>query len=146
MELTTAQNQKLQKLVKAGNNQPTCAKELNVTPGQLGMKAFCDAQVAVGLVAKAPATEASCKKLRAAGARWELIAAQTGLSVASVKKNVGEGTSVGRGRPAAGGKAKTGKTAGKTGVNPVARGGKSKAAPARARTRAERAAKSGNPS
>lgn len=150
MELTTKQEAQLAKDVKAGKNQSECAKNLGVTPGQLGMLPFCKAQVAAGIFTKAPATEASFKKLREAGNRWELIAARTGATVGAIKAAVGDGTYIGRGRKpgtaststkATGAKA-TGKLAGrgKTGVQPVSN------KPARARTRAERAARSGNPS
>lgn len=143
-DLTTKQQQTLLKSVKAGKTQGAIATELGLTPGQLGMKAFCDAQVEAGLVPSAPGTETSVKKLRAAGARWELIAAQTSLSVAKVKELAGDATPVARGR-----KASNGSGSKATGVKVVAnaRGARGKtAAPARARTRAERAARSGNPS
>jgi hypothetical protein len=147
MELNAKQKQTLLKGVKAGKSQPEIARELGITPGQLSMKQFCEAQVESGQVSKAPATEASVKKLRAGGARFELIAAQTGMSVAKIKDIVGDAP-VKRGPKASEGKSAPAKSGrGRTGVQVVARGkGKPAGRPARARTRAERAARSGNPS
>jgi hypothetical protein len=154
MELTTKQSQLLISGIKKGKNQAEIARDLGVTPGQLSMAQFCKAQVEAGVVSTAPATEASVKKLRTGGARFELIAAQTGLSVAKIKEMLGKNDpGVSRGRKPGEGKAAAApaKGRGRTGVQPVARGKAGKATPAaarpaRARTRAERAARSGNPS
>jgi hypothetical protein len=143
-EINTA---KLDKLVKAGKTQAQCANELGISPGQLGMLNFGQAQVRVGLLKKAPATAASVKALRdKQGLRWEFIAAATGLSVAKVREAYGDKESyIGRGRKpgASNGKpaAAKGKTAASKGKTPA----KSKT-PVRNKTRAGRAAASGNPS
>lgn len=95
---------KLVKLVKQNNEitQGEAAQKLGIPIGQVSMLAFCQAKVEAGAVQKAPATQASVKKLRGEGDRWELIAARTGLSVAAVKahaENAGVlNTYTGRGR------------------------------------------------
>lgn len=76
---------KLVKLVKSGSTHSEAAEALGVTPGQLSMNVFCQAQVDAGLYKTGPASGASVVKMRGEGNRWELIAARTGLSVAAVK-------------------------------------------------------------
>lgn len=148
-DLTAKQNNDLIKNIKAGKNQAQCAEALGLTPGQLGMNKFCAAQVEAGIVSKAPATEKSVKSLRAGGARWELIAAQTGLSVAKARELAGDTSPVKRGPKQSGVQVTAGTkaTTGKANTRAAGKGGKTQAAtPPRARTRAERAARSGNPS
>lgn len=142
---------KLDKLVKAGKTQPECARELGVTPGQLNMLTFGKALVRTGKLSKAPATEASAKKLRKEGLRFEFISAATGLSVAKVKEITGDIAGPARGRKAGtSGSKKSGTSSSKAGGASKRGSASSKrktaAAPRRARTRAERAARSGNPS
>lgn len=67
--------------------QGKVAQKLGVTVGQVPMLLFSKAQVEAGVYTKAPATQASVKKLRNEGNRWELIAARTNLSVAQVKQH-----------------------------------------------------------
>lgn len=144
---------KIDKLVKAGKTQAQVAQALGVTPGQLGMLRYGQALVNTGQLKKAPGTAASVKQLRdKQGLRWEFIAAATGLSVAKVRETYGDKESyIGRGRKPNGaattGRASARKSGGNSAKN-TGRGsaGKGKTAPARARTRAARAAKSGNPS
>lgn len=148
---------KLVALVKKGKNQAECARELGVTAGQLGMLKYGQALVEAGKLKKAPATAKSVKELRdKESMRWEFIAARTGLSVAKVKELYGDKPSyVGRGPKPGGSKSKSAakSSAKKTGVRHVAtgkkktaaRGGRGATTP-RARTRAERAARSSNPS
>ena len=90
---------KVVKLAKAGKSQPEAARELGVTPGQLNMLTWGKALVEAGKLQKAPNTEASIKKLRQGGARFEYIAAQTGASVAKVKEIAGD-IAIARGRKA----------------------------------------------
>jgi len=149
---------KLAKLVKAGKTQAQCAHELGVSPGQLGMLKYGQALVATGQLKKIPATEKGVKEARdKQGLRWEFIAAATGLSVAKVREFYGDKESyIGRGRKpgASNGKPASSKTSGsKTGAagSKVKTGGKTGGSktnkpPVRNRTRAGRAAASGNPS
>lgn len=92
---------KLVKLVKSDNDitQGKAAERLGLSIGQIPMLKFCLAKVEAGVVSKAPGTDASIKRLRQGGARFELIAAQTGKSVAAVKAVLGDDAGyVGRGR------------------------------------------------
>jgi hypothetical protein len=133
---------KIDALVKKGLSQAKVAEKLGVTPGQLGMLRFGVAMVNTGQLKKAPATSKSVKELRdKGGLRWEFIAAATGLSVAKVREMYGDKESyIGRGRKPGEGATKKASGSGR------GRGGKPAAKPTRARTRAARAAKSGNPS
>jgi hypothetical protein len=142
---------KLDKAVKSGKNHAATATELGLSTGQLPMLTYCRAQVRTGQYKKAPATETSIKKLRDnEGNRWELIAARTGLSVAKVKEMYPgnpEASYTGRGRNYANGGGSTKKASAKasakaSGPKTAGKGGKT----AKARTRAQRAAKSGSPS
>lgn len=78
---------KVVKFIKANSEikQSEVAQKLGITIGQVPMLSFNKAQVEAGVYSKAPGTEASVKRLRNEGNRWELIAARTGLSVAAVK-------------------------------------------------------------
>lgn len=138
---------KLDKLVKSGKSQPEAARELGLSTGQLNMLTFGKSLVRTGKLDKAPATEASAKKLRASGLRYEYISAATGLSVAKVKEFTAgvDGPAKGR-KPGNGSAPKT--TSTKAAPAKKAAAGKSapKGTPARAKTRAQRAAKSGSPS
>src|SRR3954463_16322066 len=92
---------KLVKLVKSDNDitQGKAAERLGLSIGQIPMLKFCQAKVEAGAGSKAPGTEASIKKLRANGDRYEMIAAKTGKSVAAVKEVLGPNAGyVGRGR------------------------------------------------
>jgi hypothetical protein len=141
---------KLDKAVKGGKTHSQTADALGLTIGQLPMLTYCRALVRTGQEKKAPATASSIKKLRdSEGNRWELIAARTGKSVAQVKEMYpGDPANsyTGRGRNFSGSSAKA-KPKAKAGAK--ASGSKAAAKPkrgTRARTRAQRAAKSGNPS
>jgi hypothetical protein len=158
---------KLIKLVKQGAKHSEAAEALGVTPTQLTMLVWCDAQVEAGVWDEIASTATAVKKAKDVdGNRWELIAARTGESVATVKElyggeaavakyNAGRATGNGSAQPSSrrgGSKTKT-KTASskKSGVKVVAskKGSakKTAAGPRRARTRAERlAARNANPS
>ena len=169
-------------LKKSGDEKHSeIAKGLGIQPSQLDMMTFHRARVEAGIVDEAPATAKSVRRLRdTEQARWEEIAARTGLGVSAAKNMYeeagGDSTAyVGRGRnwngaeeetpkrgttkrsSAKASSAKRGegkKTASakrgegkKTAAAKRSSSKKSGAAPARARTRAERAARaSGNPS
>jgi hypothetical protein len=140
-------------LKKKDIGHSAAAAELGLTTGQISSLAFSQALVDSGRVDTAPSTDASVKKLRAEGNRFELIAARTGKSVGEVKEILGE---MPRGSSSNGASASTGsksksksKTAGKSKTKTAGRKAKaSTARPARrARTLAERrAARAGNPS
>jgi hypothetical protein len=67
--------------------QGSAAEKLGITPGQLNMLQFCKAKVEAGVVKKAPATAKSVRNLRDRDSdRWEMIAARTGVSVATAKE------------------------------------------------------------
>lgn len=143
-------------LKKKDIGHSAAAREMGLTTGQISSLQFSQALVESGRVSKAPSTDASVKKLRADGDRFELIAARTGKSVNEVKEILGEGTiSRGSSKPAVGrktaaAKSKT-KTVAKAGTKRKSASAKAKASSARparrARTLAERrAARSGNPS
>lgn len=149
--------QKLVALLKKKDiGHSEAARELGLTVGQISSLAFSQALVEAGRVSKAPSTDASVKKLRADGNRFELIAARTGKSVAEVKNILGEGTvrsgsTRGAGSASGGGKSKTKAAAKKGAAKRKTAGAKAKASSARparrARTLAERrAARAGNPS
>jgi hypothetical protein len=146
-------------LKKKDIGHSAAAREMGLTTGQISSLQFSQALVESGRVNKAPSTDASVKKLRADGARFELISAQTGKSVNEVKEILGEG-SISRGSTSGSGhktasagsksKSKT-KTASKAGTKRKSASSKAKSSSARparrARTLAERrAARSGNPS
>jgi hypothetical protein len=139
---------KLDRLVKQGKSQAKCAEALGVTPGQLGMLRYGQALVNTGQLKKAPATAKSVKELRdKQSLRWEFIAAMTGLSVAKVRELYGNKDSyIGRGRKPGAGGGSSKSSSKPTGRKAGGRGGRQAAKPTRARTRAARAAKSGNPS
>lgn len=139
---------RLDKLVKDGKSHSEIAAALGITPGQLPMIQYCRAQVRAKQFGTIPPTAASVKKARNEGNRWELIAARADISVAKVKDLFGGEAAAaksyaGRGRNFSGSKPKS--AANKTRQS-AAKGKTTKAAPKRARTRAQRAAKSGNPS
>lgn len=120
---------KLVKLVQSNKDitQSQAAQKLGLSIGQVSMLKFCQAQVAAGAYAKAPATGPSVKKLRdSEGNRWELIAARTGLSVAAVKAKYEE----------AGGNAATSYTG--RGRNPNGAAPKRSSAPSGKRSTAKR--------
>jgi len=148
---TDISQSKVDQLVKKGLSQAKVAEKLGVTPGQLGMLRYGVALVNTGKLKKAPATAKSVKDLRdKQSLRWEFIAAMTGLSVAKVRELYGNKESyIGRGRKP--GQATTsGRSSGRSAAGRKNTGNKGKGntagKPARARTRAERAARSGNPS
>lgn len=141
---------KVNALVKKGLSQAKVAEQLDVSPGQLGMLRYGQGLVACGKLKKAPATSKSVKELRdKQNLRWEYIAAATNLSVAKVRELYGDKESyIGRGRKPGSNGSTTSKSSSKSKTASGGRG-RGKAAsgrPARARTRAQRAAKSGNPS
>jgi hypothetical protein len=146
-------------LKKKDIGHSAAAREMGLTTGQISSLQFSQALVESGRVSKAPSTDASVKKLRADGVRFELISAMTGKSVNEVKGILGEGTisrgssnGAGSGRASSKSKSKTktvSKAASKSKTKTAGRKAKaSSARPARrARTLAERrAARSGNPS
>jgi|KBSMisStandDraft_5_1062788.scaffolds.fasta_scaffold21235_10 hypothetical protein len=135
--------------------QSAAAKHLGISIGQLPMLQFCIAQVEAGVYDELPATTKSVTAARdKEGNRWELLAARTGESVSAVKKlysgDPSESyTGKGRNHKNGQGSAPTGKAAGKA---PAAAAKKSKATrgkstgPVRAKTRAQRMARAGDPS
>lgn len=150
---------KLKSLVKRGKSLPEAANELGQPASVVGPH-FYRAEVEVDPSLKMPATGKSVKTLRdKEGLRWERIAARTGMSTGAAKQMYEDAggdldTSwTGRGRkPGNGATAPAKKSAAAKKTTPAKRGrpagSKSKSAGTqrRARTRAERAAKSGNPS
>jgi len=146
-------HEKLVRLVKSGVvSHSEAAQELGVTVGQISSLAWSKALVEGGEYSEVDPTAANVRRMRdVEGLRWELIAARTGESVASVKELHGDAensvvsgrrstkqngddeqettTTRGRGR---GGKTTTGKRA------------TAAATPRRSRTRAQRQAGRGN--
>jgi hypothetical protein len=141
---------RLLKAVKGGATHAEAAEQLNLTPGQLSMLKYCQAQVEAGLFGEIPSTAASVKKARNEGNRWELIAARAGISVAKVKdlfggEDAARASFVGRGRNFSGSKAKS---AANKGRKTAAKSGQKRGPgrPPKAKTLADRQRKSGNPS
>lgn len=156
----------LVKLAKKGHNHTSAAKELGVAVGSFSPLQWSEAMVTAGEWDEIKGTESNVKRLRREGARWERIAAQTGLSVKEVKELAPEeprGTKSengddddtptrgrGRGRTSKKTTAASSKKE-STSTTPKRTSKKSAAAsaatPRRSRTRAaRRAAQSGNPS
>jgi len=147
-------HEKLVRLVKSGiTSHSEAAAELGVTVGQISSLAWSKALVEGGEYSEMNPTEANVRRMRdVEGLRWELIAARTGESVASVKElhgdaenstvtgrrvskengDNGEETTTKRGRGRSTGKTTTGKRA------------TAAATPRRSRTRAQRQAGRGN--
>lgn len=135
--------------------QSAAAKHLGVSIGQLPMIEFCRAQVEAGVYKEIPSTTKSVTDARdKQGNRWELIAARAGVGVAEVKKLYdGDASKSYTGRGRNHGSASTGKAAPakKGGAKPSGKAagrkpGKGTAGPQRARTRAQRMARAGDPS
>jgi hypothetical protein len=172
--MATAVNQsKLQGLVKRNKSLPETAEELGLPVSVIGPH-FYRAEVAVNPKLKIAATPKAIRQARDKdGLRWERIAARTNMSVAAVKEAYEEaggdlsasytgrgrkpGSNGGSGRKSAGAGASSRKTtpaarrktasAGRKKTTTARRGaGKKTATVRRARTRAQRAANSGNPS
>lgn len=145
---------KLVKFVKANPeaSQKAAADSQGLTIGEVSMLKFCQAKVEAGVVAKSGGTPKQIKTLRDNGARWELIAAQTGKSVGDVKSAYEEAggdastSYTGRGRNPNGAtatKAPAKKSAAKAKTGAAAKKAAPKGRPAIVRNRRGRAA---NPS
>jgi len=146
--------------------QAAAADHLDVGVSQLSMMAFCQAQVEAGVWDEISDTAKAIKAARDNDEnRWELIAARAGIGVSAVKalyeeaggSNTGRISKNGNGESKSSKSTKSSKTETKTtrtrgGKEPSGKaagrrpGGNRSTAPQRARTRAQRMARSGDPS